>query len=156
MKAMMILLIGKISFVVRKRNTRNGATLLEVMISIVVLSVGLVLILQGFLYCLNCLRISEDSLKASLAAGNKMAQARIQAKEDWDTFERGLNERFKLEGLKCIWDVEVKQVVWDSEEIPQSYEYLNEVKTSLSWEEGRRKGAIFLATYMRSPVEVNP
>lgn len=148
---MMILPIGKSNFIVHKRNTRVGTTIIEVMISIAVLSIGLVLILQGFLQCLNYLRISEDNLKTSLVAGNKMAEVQIQAKEDWDALEKGSNERFKFEGLKYIWDVEVGDVIWDAEEIPQSYEDLREVKTSLSWEEGKRKGAIFLVTYMRSP-----
>jgi len=129
---------------------KRGFTLIEIMLSIAILSIGLVLILQGFIHCLNCLRISEDNLKASLMAGNKMAEAEIQAKEDWDDFKRGLNKRFKFEGLKCIWDIEVKQVAWDMEKIPQSYKSLFEVRAVFTWEEGRRKGMIPLFTYMRS------
>lgn len=124
--------------------------MIEIMISIAILSVGLVLILQGFIYSLNCLRISENILKASLVFGNKMTELRIQAKEDWGAFKNGLSERFNFEGLKCAWDVEVKQIAWDTEEMPQSYEDLNEVRAVFTWKEGRRKGAIPLFTYMRS------
>ena len=171
---MMILPIGKNSFVVRRascvvrkrntqpvlrslgeggyaiRNTKNGFTLIEIMISLAILSIGLVSILQGFIHCLNYLRISDDNFKASLMAENKMVEAQIQAKEDWDSFKKGLNKRFKFEGLKCIWDIEVKQAAWDMEEIPQSYESLFEVRAAFTWEEGKRKGMVPVFTYMRS------
>lgn len=163
----MILLIGnnfvvrRASCVVRKRNThhairntRKGVTLVEVMISVSILSIGLVLVLQAFAYCLNGLRISENNLKASLLAGNKMAQAQIQAKEDWDTFENGLSERFNVERLKCTWDIEINPVEWEvEEEVSSSYDDLNELRANFAWKEGRRKGMISLVTYMRSSNE---
>lgn len=128
----------------------SGVTLVEVMISVSILSIGLVLVLQAFAYCLNGLRISENNLKASLLAGNKMAQAQIQAKEDWDTFENGLSERFKVERLKCTWDIEINPVEWEAEEVSSSYDDLNELRANFTWKEGRRKGMISLVTYMRN------
>ena len=134
--------------------TRSGITLIEVMVSISILSIGLVLILQGFTHCLNGLRISENNLKASLLAGNKMAQAQIEAKEDWNTFEGGLSQRFKDQRLKCAWNIETDPVKWESEEkASEIYDDLNEIRASFAWEEGRRKGTISLVTYMRSPPE---
>jgi len=131
---------------------KKGVTLIEAMISVSILSIGLVLILQGFIYCLNGLRISENNLKAGLMAGNKMAEAQIQAKEDWDAFENGLSERFEVERLKCAWDVEINPIEWEAEEgVPQSYNDLNELRASFAWEEGKRKGTISLVTYMRRP-----
>jgi len=130
---------------------KRGVTLVEVMISVSILSIGLVLVLQGFAYCLNGLRISENNLKASLLAGNKMAEAQIQVKEDWDTLENGLSERFKAKRLKCTWDIEINQVEWEMEEkVPDSYYDLNELRASLAWKEGRRKGMISLITYVRN------
>ena len=79
-----------------------------------------------------------------------MAEAQIQAKEDWDTFENGLSERFEAERLKCAWDIEINPVEWDIEKVPEAYEDLNEVTATFDWEEGRRKGSISLTTYMRS------
>lgn len=158
-KVMMISLIGskgrrQKAGLSGQRNLSSGVTLIEVMISVSILSIGLVLVLQGFAYCLNGLRISENNLKASLMAGNKMAEAQIQAKEDWDTFENGLSERFEVERLKCAWGLEVNPVEWEIEEkIPPSYNDLNELRVSFAWEEGRRKGSISLATYMRKPIE---
>jgi len=141
-RVVMILSIG---------SNKQGVTLIEVMISVSILSIGLVLVLQGFIYCLNGLRISENNLKAGLMAGNKMAEAQIQAKEDWDTFENGLSERFEVERLKCAWDIEINPVEWEAEEdVPESYNDLNEFRASFAWEEGRRKGMISLVTYLRS------
>lgn len=134
---------------------RKGFTLIEIMVSVAILSIGLVLILQGFAHSLNVLRISEDNLKATFAADNKLAEAQIQAREDWDDFKNGLDEKFKFEDMKCAWEVEITPVEWElEEEVPESYEDLNEVKATLSWEEGKRKGVIPLVTYMRSPVEI--
>jgi len=146
----MILLIGN-NLVVRR--TQYAFTLVEIMISIAVLSIGLVLILQGFAHSLNVLRISEDYLKAGFLAENKFAEAQIQAKEDWGTFKDGLDEEFKFEDIKCAWKVKVDPVEWELKEVPESYKYLNEVKAALSWKEGRRRGIIPLVTFMVSPIE---
>ena len=61
--------------------TKHGFTLIEVMISVAILAVGLSLILQGFAFSLNVLRISQDNLKATLVAENKMAELQIQIKK---------------------------------------------------------------------------
>ncbi len=160
----MMLPIGKSSFVVRRtsyvvrkrdtryaiRNTRKGFTLIEVMLSVTILSIGLVLILQGFTHSLNALRISEDNLKATFMAGNKFAEAQIQAKEDWGAFKSGVDEKFDFENVEYAWEVEIAPVVWDKEDIPEEYETLNEVKATLTWKEGKREGGIPLITYMKS------
>ena len=136
------------------QSQKKGFTLIEIMVSVAVLAIGLVLILQGFAHSLNALRISEDNLKAAFAADNKLAEAQIQAKEDWDDFKKGLDEEFKFEDIKCTWEVEITPVEWElEEEVPESYEDLNEVKATLSWKEGKRKGTIPFVTYMRSNVE---
>ncbi|MEA3560865.1 MAG: type II secretion system protein [Candidatus Omnitrophota bacterium] len=135
------------------RQTKQGFTLVEIMVSMAILSIGLVLILQGFAQSLNILRIAEDNLKATLLAENKMAEAGMSAKEEWDVFEEGLKEKFKFENMKCEWKIQVSPVEWEMEETPEAYEDLNEIKASLSWKEGKRKGKVPLMTYMRKPVE---
>lgn len=132
---------------------KKAFTLIEVMLSVAVLSIGLVLILQAFAHSLNILRITEDNLTATLIAGNKMAEAQIEAKEDWGAFERGSDERFSLEEIKCRWEMDITPVEWESEEMIDEYEVLNEVKASLYWKEGKRKGVIFLDTLMRRDAE---
>jgi len=132
---------------------KKAFTLIEVMLSVAVLSIGLVLILQALGHSLNILRISEDNLTATLAVGNKMAEAQIEAKEDWDAFKGGSDERFSFKGIKCQWEMDITPVEWESEEMIDMDEVLNAVKTSLYWNEGRRKGVIFLDTFMRKYAE---
>jgi len=137
-----------------QRNTQNAFTLIEIMVSVAILSIGLVLILQAFAHSLNILRISEDNLKATFMTENKMAEAQIQAKEDWDAFASGLREKFEFEDLQCVWEVKVTSAEWEGiEEIAEEYENLNEVKATLSWKEGKRRGEIPLVTYMRRPIK---
>lgn len=133
--------------------TKMGFTLIEIMVSVSILSVGLILILQGFAHCLNVLRIAEDNLKATLVLEDKMAEAEIEAKEDWNSVAGGLRDSFKFEDLRCKWELEMSAAEWDLEEPPEEYEELKEVKASLSWQEGKREGTIPLVTYMREPVE---
>jgi len=149
----MILLIGRSNFAARRM--QHAFTLIEVMISVAILSVALTLIIQAFAQSLNILRIAQDNLTATLIVGNKMAEAQILAKEDWSSFENGADERFKSEDFKCHWGVDVDPVEIETDEKALKEEQtLNEVKAFLSWEEGKRKGIISLATYMRSSVEI--
>ncbi|MDP8293069.1 MAG: type II secretion system protein [Candidatus Orphnella occulta] len=131
---------------------KKAFTLIEVMLSVAILSVALVMILQAFAHFLSILRIAEDNLTGTLIAGNKMAEAQILAKEDWSSFENGVDEKFKLDNIKCDWEIDLTPVEFETEEEEDFEEgaTLNEVDALLSWEEGKRKGVISLATYMRS------
>lgn len=127
---------------------KKGFTLVEIMVSVAILSIGLVLILQGLAFSLGALRISEDNLTATLAAESKMAEAQILAKEDWDKLKSGLDEKWEFANLRCQWKVEVNPVQWQLEEVSKGYEDLNQVDAALAWQEGRQKGRIPLTTYM--------
>lgn len=131
----------------------RGFTLVEIMVSVAILSIGLVLILQGLAFSLGALRIAEDNLTAILAAESKMAEARILAKEDWDKLKSGLDEKWEFADLSCQWKVEVNPVQWPSEEIPKGYEDLNQIEATLIWQEGRQKGKIPLVTLMRRNIQ---
>ncbi|MBN3038728.1 MAG: type II secretion system protein [Candidatus Omnitrophica bacterium] len=144
---------------------KTGFTLVEVILSISILSIGLVLILQGFAHSLNVLKISEDNLKATLAAENKMSEAYLLAKEDWDRFDNGLDERFEFDDLECNWQIDVTEVEikietegedtfeTETELELEEQQTLNEIKANLAWEEGRRGGKIPVITYMLSTPE---
>lgn len=132
---------------------KKGFTLVEIMVSVAILSIGLVLILQGLVFSLGALRISEDNLTATLAAESKMAEAQILAKEDWDKLKSGLDEEWEFADLECQWEIEVTPVEWQMEEVPAGYEDLNQVDAALAWQEGKRKGRIPLTTYMRKRLD---
>jgi len=170
-KAQMILQTGRSSFIVRHAATdftwpdskqdfqrrQHAFTLIEVMLSVAILSVALVMILQAFAQSLSILRIAEDNLAGTLIAGNKMAEAQILAKGNWINFENGVDERFKLNDIECDWEIEITPVELEAEadETLATEGALNEVNALLSWEEGKRKGAISLVTYMRSSAEID-
>jgi len=146
---MMMLSIGN-KFGDARRTTKYGFTLIEVMVSVAILAVGLALILQAFAFSLNVLRISQDNLKATLVAENKMAELQLQIKEDGDSFVKGLDEEFESGNMEYAWEVKIEPVEWEIEEISAAHEALNEVSACLSWEEGRRKGNVPVVTYMSS------
>lgn len=146
---MMMLSIGN-KFSDARRTTKYGFTLIEVMVSVAILAVGLALILQGFAFSLNVLRISQDNLKATLVAENKMAELQLQIKEGRDSFVKGLDEEFESGNMEYAWEVKIEPVEWEIEEISAAHEALNEVSACLSWEEGRRKGNVPVVTYMSS------
>ena len=147
---MMMLSIGNKFVHDARRTTKYGFTLIEVMVSVAILAVGLALILQGFAFSLNVLRISQDNLKATLVAENKMAELQLQIKEDRDSFVKGLDEEFESGDMEYTWEVKVGPVEWEIEEISEAHEALNEVSACLSWEEGKRKGNVPIVTYISS------
>jgi len=146
---MMMLLIGN-KFHHAPGTTKYGFTLIEVMVSVAILAVGLALILQGFAFSLNVLRISQDNLKATLVAENKMAELQIQIKEGSGSFAKGLDEEFESGNMEYAWEVKIEPVEWEIEEISEAHEALNEVSACLSWEEGKRKGNLPIVTYISS------
>jgi len=121
----------------------RGFTLIEIMISIAILSVGLILILQGFTRCLNILRISQNNLETSLLAEEKMAEFEIAAKQDKGAFFKDTSGESQSGNIEFKWQIRLSP---DNE-----YEDLNEVLTTVYWKEGRRSGASVFSTYLIIP-----
>lgn len=146
----MTLLTGKSNKKFRQ-NKDQAFTLVEIMVSISILSLGLVLILQWFAYSLNVLRISQDYLTAALVFEDKMANTEIKFKEDKDDFREESNEGFASSGMQFEFNAQLGPVDYrkesdSGEEV--EFEDLYNLKTSLSWREGKRKGRIPLDMYL--------
>jgi len=139
---MMTLIIGS-NFKALSRH--KSFTLIEVMVSVAILSIGLMFILRGQANLINSMRIAEDNLKATHEVESRMAQAQIKAMDDPDLSLGGLDEEFKSEGVEFEWEIQ-------AESVAQS-ELLKEIEATMSWEEGRRKGSVPVFTYMRKSVE---
>jgi len=120
---------------------KKSFTLVEVMISAAVLSVGLMFILQGQSSLLNILRISEDNLEVTSIIENKMAQVQIAAKENPQLTFAALEDSIEVKGIKMDWGVKAEAV--------EETENLNRVEAVMSWKEGKRKGRIPIVTYFR-------
>ncbi len=126
----------------KRLRSKQGFTLIEVMLSVAILSLGFTLILQGFSQALNTLRISQNNLKTSLLAESKLAEMQINARESQDALLGNLNEKILLDNIEFYWTAKVT--------LDEVDENLNKTVTTLSWGEGKRKGAISVATYIRS------
>jgi prepilin-type N-terminal cleavage/methylation domain-containing protein len=130
---MMILPIGN----------KRGFTLIEIMMSVAILSVGLIMVLQGFSYAFNILRISRDNLETSLLAQEKMAEMEIKVKQKKDEFFKDANGELQSNNIEFKWQIRLTP--------DREYEDLYEAITTVSWKEGRRDGASIFSTYLTIP-----
>jgi len=118
----------------------NGFTLIEIMVSIAILSIGLIVILQGFTSSLNTLGVCRNNLEASLFAEERMADLEIDIKQNKYVFTRELSGSEQKGNLGFQWRIAM------TPEIQQ--EELNRVLTTVSWQEGKRKGVNSLDTFL--------
>lgn len=121
-------------------------TLVEVIISVAILSIGLAVILQGLANSLNALRISENNLETSFIFGNKMSELEMEREREGE-----LNgwEREEFASGRIVFD-------WDVTFLPvEDIEEVNKMVAVLSWKEGRRRGEIKVPTYFRSSLDNN-
>lgn len=126
----------------KKKN--KGFTLIEVMVSVAILSIGLLVIIQGFSSSLNTLRICQNNLEASLFAEEKMAELEIYSKQEKKGFGPDLSGVLPGAGnLSFEWRIGLA---------PETgYEGLNKVLNIVSWIEGKRKGVNSLTTFLLIP-----
>ena len=121
----------------------RGFTLIEIMISIAILSTGLIIVLQGLTHCLSILRIAGNNLETSLLAEDKMAELEIATKENKATFSKNTSGAAQSGNIAFNWQI---QLTPDSE-----YEDLQEARATVSWKEGIRSGASVFSTYLIIP-----
>ena len=121
----------------------RGFTLIEIMVSIAILSLGLILILQSFAYSLNALRICRNNLEATLLAEEKMSQMQIIAQQTRGSLLSGIEGESSLGNIEFKWEIDAVQ--------DEEYVNLYKVASTTSWKEGRRKGAVIFVTYLRTP-----
>jgi len=134
-----------------EKKIEHGFTLIEIIVSISILSFGLVLILQWFGHSLNILRISEDYLRATLVMESKMAGIEIKFKEGKSEFWTGDVEDVK--DSKMLFTINTQVTPVECKEESKSgneliYEDLYKIKALLSWKEGKRRGKIPIETYL--------
>lgn len=132
-KAMMMLSTGK----------NSGFTLIEIMISVAILSVGLILILQGLTNCLSVMRISQDNLGTSLLAEEKMAEFEITTKQVKGTSFHDASGESQSGNMAFKWQIRLTP--------DMVYEDLNEFRTTVYWNEGIRSGSSVFSTYLVIP-----
>jgi prepilin-type N-terminal cleavage/methylation domain-containing protein len=121
--------------------THKGFTLIEIMISVSILSLGLILIMQGLAKCVNILRISQSNLAATLLAEDKMAEMEIAAKQDGaKAFLGDTSGEEKSGNLELNWQIRLTP--------DEGYENLNRILATVRWKDGRNNGSSVLSTYL--------
>ena len=125
-----------------RRNTgRAGLTLIEIMISIAILSLGLISVMQGLAKCVSILRISQDNLASTLLIEDKMAEMEIAVKQDGlKAFLNDTSGQEQLGNAEFNWQIRLSP--------DQEYEILNKVTATVRWKDGRNSGSSIFSTYL--------
>jgi prepilin-type N-terminal cleavage/methylation domain-containing protein len=123
----------------------KGFTLVEVIISIGILSFGLILILQGFAQSLNNISVARNNLQASLLADEITTQFLIDSKNLEYGIASNLTGETESGNTKYSWNIKAAQ---DKEQAE-----LHEILSTVSWVSGRRKGRMPVYTYLRVRVD---
>lgn len=71
----------KNSFLLKLFRSSQGFTLIEVLVSVIILAFGLVIVAEGMVRTEQAYRISENMIIASMLAEQKLAEAELQALE---------------------------------------------------------------------------
>lgn len=131
------------NFLIIKKN--KGLLLFEVMLTIIILSVGLTLILRSFYSSLNATKIAQYYTTAALLIEDKMWELENEGVVAVDLDQEG---QFSAPDQQFNWYLETKD-----KEVQEQNGKLNEVKLSVWWQEGKRKGNIFVTTYLGNKTE---
>jgi prepilin-type N-terminal cleavage/methylation domain-containing protein len=132
-RAMMISEIGR---------NKRGFTLVEIMVSIAILSMGLVFILQSFIHSLHILNIAKNNLQAVSLAEENMVKFKMGSSRDANLYFGNTNGDTVFNNINFTWQVKLSHV-GESED-------LHEISSLVSWKQGRSRGAASLVSFLRT------
>ena len=92
------------------QSPRQGFTLIEVLITLVILSTGIVLVLRAFGTAAAALGESRDGLWASLLAEEKIAEAIMAAEDDSAAGFAFSNGSLPAGGVEFLWRMRVQTI----------------------------------------------
>ncbi len=130
------------------RNRGAGFTLIEVLVTVVILATGIVVVLQAFNVSLSALQASRDVLWGTMLAREKLTESRLQVLGsfgDMTGLERG---RFSDRYRDYSWEQRVVAVPLVHSESEPSDGQLHEITVSV-WRGDQLPGES-LVTYARS------
>lgn len=129
----------------------KGFSFVELMIAIVVLAVGFVFIIQGFIIASDALNTSQIRFQILPFLEAKMSEIEISADEDSGTTRTSASGDLPLTSRNASWELKILGVEepGDSEEIDLSGD-LNEVSLRVSWQERNASRDILVATYLKN------
>ena len=123
----------------------EGFTLIELMVAMMILSIGIVFILRTFMSSISALDSGVNRLKAVQFLEQKLAEIEQRVKEE-EGIELENTQGDVLLGVRpATWTLEVLPIEWRAEEMEVVGIY--EVKVTLSWLETGKSKKMILATY---------
>ena len=123
----------------RTGRTKRGFTLIEIMLTVAILSFGLVIILQSFATALDGLKRTRGVSVASSLLEEKMEELTEKAKEEEGMVEGPLSGEFDQEYKGYKWNVSVN---------PGADADLNELELTVSWTDGETPRSLSAVTYV--------
>lgn len=118
-----------------RRNKRSGFMLLEVVLSVFIVTVGVVFVIGSFITSIKAFRVSKSYLDVL----NLMEEKMWEYAESGEIEEGSDSGKFEdYEGAE--WNVEAKELEDDSP--------LNEVTLEVALKEGERERSIEISTYL--------
>ena len=138
---------------------KKGFLLIELLVTIAILSSGLVLILAGFHSSLNALRTSQNVIRASQILEQEMLNLERQTEEE-EGIVAGVREG-EVNGFSWFQEVvpleetaiPIDESLWDEDIAPALETVLSTVKLSLRWREGVKERELSVVTYLKSKKE---
>ena len=142
--------------------TTCGLTLIELMVSAVILSIGMVLVARGFMTASSALQTVDNRMEAFKFLDAKLTQLQQQAREEGGLAPERETGTTQLNHRAAAWLVEIESMDLEGAGgIPQeevkggpastgSEVAIAQVRLSVSWQETRRNQEAVVVTYVVS------
>ena len=127
-------------------STERGFTFVELMITSVILLIGLVAIIQGFITATGAFNAANNRLYLLTFMENKMQEIESAAEKGPDLKKIDSAGENNYDSRKFAWNVEIKDV--DGDYDPKLDEKLKEAKIEINWREQNYPKNLSLATYL--------
>ncbi len=122
---------------------RSGFSLVELMIAVSILSIGIVVVLTSFLNSAYLLDSLQNRIMSLNFLDAKISDLRQKAVEEGGVEPDSSQEEIALGNHSATFKLEIQPL--DDEGLK---DYINEVKLSLSWQEGTKNKDESLVTYL--------
>jgi len=132
----------------RTANAELSFTFVELMVAVVILSVGLIFIIEGFIVAAGAMNTSSVRIQLVPFLESKMYELELSAQEN-NGIERGASEgEFLLDSRSVSWGLEIFGV--EKEEDLDLSDDLNEVRLNVNWQEKNFARKIQVLTYLKN------
>ena len=127
-------------------STERGFTFVELMITSVILLIGLVAIIRGFITATGAFNTANNRLYLLTFMENKMQEIESAAGKESDLTKIDSTGELVYDSRKFAWNVEIKDL--DGDYDPKLDEKLKEAKIEINWREQNYPKNLSLATYL--------